>query len=98
MIEVILLLQAENDIQSAYNRYEDLQERRGDLFLAHLEFALGRLRLHPELGPVYRAPFRRLLIPDFPYGIFYNVQPTRIVVSAVLDLRKDPKEIRKRLS
>jgi hypothetical protein len=33
-----------------------------------------------------------MLIRDFPYGIFYEVQPKRIVVSAIIDLRQELRE------
>lgn len=39
-----------------------------------------------------------MLIRDFPYGIFYVVQPTRIVVSAVMDLRQNPETIRRKVT
>jgi hypothetical protein len=37
------------------------------------------------------------LVANFPFGIFYSVEGTRIVISAVLDLRQDPDRIRERL-
>jgi hypothetical protein len=33
----------------------------------------------------------------FPYGIFYEVYPARILVVAILDLRQDDSSIRQRL-
>jgi len=56
------------------------------------------LRQHPEIAPVYAGAYRRMLIRDFPYGIFYQVQPTRVIVVAILDLRQDPQRIRDKLS
>jgi len=97
MIELILLLQADLDIQAAFERYEDFQAGRGEVFLRQLDAALGLLRRHPEIAPVYAGPYRRMLIRDFPYGIFYQVQPSRVVVAAVVDLRQDPRTIRRKL-
>jgi hypothetical protein len=34
----------------------------------------------------------------FDHGIFYHIHGTRIVVTAVLDLRQDPTTIRRRLN
>jgi hypothetical protein len=62
-----------------------------------LDIALTLLRHHPEIAPVYAGPYRRMLIRDFPYGIFYQYQPTRLIVAAIMDLRQDPKTIRKKL-
>jgi hypothetical protein len=36
-------------------------------------------------------------VRDFPYGIFYDIQPTRIVVCAILDLRQNPEAIRRKV-
>ena len=48
------------------------------------------------IGRLYRGRYRRLLIPRYPFGIFYVVESNSIVVHAVLDLRQDPKKIRER--
>ena len=98
MKELILLLQADVDIQSAFDRYEEYQEGRGEVFLRQLDAALTLLRQHPEIGLVYRLPYRRLLIHDFPYGVFYAVEPSRLIVTAVMDLRQSPEAIRRKLS
>lgn len=95
--DLILLLQAEQDIQTGFNRYEDFQTGRGEVFLRHLDAALTLLRQHPELAPVYGGRYRRMLIRDFPYGIFYEVQSKRIVVGAIMDLRQNPETIRRKL-
>lgn len=97
MTELILLLQADLDIQGAFNRYEEFQQGRGEVFMRQLDAALTLLRQHPEIAPPYSGPYRRMLLRDFPYGIFYQVQPRRIVVAAVMDLRQDPDTIRRKL-
>jgi hypothetical protein len=53
MTDLILLLQADHDIQTAFNRYEEFQEGRGEVFMRHLEAALTLLRRHPEIAPIY---------------------------------------------
>ena len=97
MIDLILLLQADHDIQIAFNRYEEIQTGRGEVFMRHLDAALTLLRQHPEIAPVYGGPHRRMLIRDFPYGLFYEAQPKRIVVCAIMDLRQNPEAIRRKL-
>ena len=97
MMEIVLLLQADLDIQQAFNYYEDFQTGRGEVFLLHLDAALTLIRQHPEIAPVYGGVYRRLLVRDFPYGVFYQVQSARIIVAAVIDLRQDPERIRRKL-
>ena len=97
MTELILLSQADLDIQSAFARYEDYQTGRGEIFMHQLDAAFTLLREHPEMAPVYSGAYRRLLLKDFPFGIFYQVQPKRLLVAAILDLRQDPTTLRRRL-
>jgi plasmid stabilization system protein ParE len=98
MTDLVLLLQADRDIQTAFERYESYQAGRGEVFMRQLDVALTLLRYHPEIAPVYLGPYRRMLVRDFPYGIFYQVQPTRLIIAAIMDLRQDPQTIRKKLS
>ena len=97
MMESIFLLGAEIDLQQAFDYYEDLQEGRGDHLLGQLKLALGIVQRHPLIAPAYHGCYRRMLVRDFPLGIFYVVEPKRIIVAALLDLRQDPRSIRKRL-
>jgi hypothetical protein len=97
MVEVILVGRADADVQAAFNRLDDYQSGRGEVFIQQLDLALEFLRQNPEAAPVYAGPYRRMLLRNFPYGIFYQVQPRRVVVVAVLNLRQDPKRIRERL-
>ena len=76
MKDLILLLQADADIQSAFNRYEEYQSGRGEVFMRHFELALGLIRQNPEIAPIYEPPYRRILVTDFPFGVFYQVMPT----------------------
>jgi hypothetical protein len=39
MIELILLQRADVDIQAAFDRHEDCQEGRGEVFMRHLDAA-----------------------------------------------------------
>jgi plasmid stabilization system protein ParE len=97
MIDLILLLQADLDIQAAFERYENYQTGRGEVFMRQLDAALTLLRRNPEIAPAYEGAYRRMLIREFPYGIFYQVQPSRIVVAAIIDLRQDPRTIQRKL-
>jgi plasmid stabilization system protein ParE len=98
MMDLILLLSADLDIQAAFNRYENYQSGRGEVFLGKFNAAFEVLRQNPQMGSPYVAKHRRLLVRDFPYGIFYIETPKRLVVVAVLDLRQNPRSITKRIS
>jgi len=97
MKELVFLLSADIDIQEAYEYYEDYQEGRGTLFMSHLDAAFTYLRNFPEIAPLFHGRYRRLLIPRFPYGIFYTLESNRVIIAAVMNLQQNPAVIRRRL-
>ena len=97
MFELVILLQAELDIQNIFNRHEEFQEGRGELSINHLNLSFSLLERHPEAGPIYSGPYRRLLVRNFSYGIFYQVQPSRVIIAAVMDLRQRSQSIKQKL-
>lgn len=97
MAELVFLLSADLDIQQAYEFYEECQPGRGALFMRHLDAAFGHFRAFPEIDPLFHGKYRRLLVPRFPYGIFYTVESNRIVVAGVMHLRQNPEAILRRL-
>lgn len=86
LMEIVVLLAAESDIQAAFNRFEEYREGLGVKFLQELELAYEYLKRHPRIGRLYAKDRRRLLVPNFPYGIFYSLSGGRIIISAVLVL------------
>ena len=94
-MDVVLLLSAERDLQEAYNWVEEHRRGREQFFLQDVELRLEHLQKFPLIGRLYRG---RLLIPRYPFGIFYVVESNRIVVHTVPDLRQDPEKIRERFS
>jgi len=95
--ELVFLFSADADIQTAYEFYEAFQEGRGEVFMRHLDVALGRLRTFPEIAAPFYEAHRRLLVHGFPYGVFYTVEGRRIIIAGVMDLRQDPEMIRRSL-
>ncbi len=97
MVEVVFLLAAEMDVQAAYEWFDAQREGRGDQFLSHLKALESLLIKNPRMGVSVDSKIRKLLMPRFDYGIFYTIEGERIMVAAVLDLRRDPYFIRSRL-
>ena len=96
-MELLILARAEAEVLENQARLEDLTPGLGDRFSVRVEEALDRILDFPESGPVYSGAFRRLLVRDFPFGIFYSLEGRRAVVQALLDLRQDPRSIHRRL-
>lgn len=96
-LPVVFLAGADADLQAAFNRFEDYQEGLGAEFLTAVDAHLARISAFPHLAPAYLNTIRRQVMRGFPFGIFYQPLPTRIVIVAILDLRQDPERIRRRL-
>ncbi len=97
MRDLVFLLSAEIDIQKAYEYYENYQEGRGDLFLRHLDAAFARLRLFPSIAPLFHGSYCRLLVPRYPYGIFFTLETPRIIVVAITHFQQNPSDLLRRL-
>lgn len=96
-LPVVFLSGADTDLQAVFNQFEDYREGFGSEFMAALEAHLAHLAVFPLLAPIYLRTVRRRVMHGFPYGIFYEPQPTRLIIVAILDLRQDPERIRRRL-
>lgn len=97
MSETIWTLGADMDVQSIYERLEKLEEGMGDRFYAEVLEDLNLLESFPEIGSlVYADKVRRVLVFNRNYGLYYVVEKNRLVIHALLDLRQDPDQIRRR--
>ena len=96
-LPVELLSGADADLQQIFNQFEEYREGFGVEFMTAVDAHLARIAVFPEIAPIYFERIRRQVMQRFPFGIFYEAYPTRVVVVAILDLRQDPAEIQNRL-
>ncbi len=97
MREIVWTLQAQVQLQQIYELFENLTPESGERFLEEVDEVLDLLKDFPTLCRTYVPPFRRKLVHDGSYGIFYVPQDRGIVVHAIEDLRQDPERIRRNL-
>jgi len=97
ILPVEFLSGADAELQGIFNRYEEYREGFGVEFMTAVDAYLARIAFSPQIAPLYFKKVRRQVMQGFPYGIFYEPHPTRILVAAILDLRQDPQKIRRRL-
>ena len=96
-LRVEFLSGADADLQEIFNRFEDYRQGFGAEFITVVDAYLARIAVFPEIAPIYFESIRRQVMQRFPYGIFYESEPTRILVAAILDLRQDEQQILRRL-
>ncbi len=88
---------ARNDLVQGYEFYEESEEGLGEYFLASLYADIESLRIFGGIHRKEYSSLHRALSRKFPFAIYYAVEMGEVVVKAVLDCRRDPSWIRKRL-
>ncbi len=82
--------EAVDDIQVAYNHYEDRKLGLGKRFLDTLEIYIERVHKYPEHYQVKRKPYREAFIKDFPYLIIYKIEENKIIIYAIFNTWRNP--------
>jgi len=81
---------AKVDIRAAARRYELQQPGLGREFVAEVDAALNRVAENPLQYQVLHREARRAIVHRFPYGVFYRIEASNIVVFCVSHLHRDP--------
>ena len=89
--------EAEDEFTSAAQFYERQTEGLGLDFITTVQRTYERLLESPASGPPFGRRLRRLLVPKFPFGLLYRVEPERIYIIAVMHLHRQPGYWRSRL-
>jgi toxin ParE1/3/4 len=89
--QIIITPGAEADLDDAFQWYEEKSPGLGEDFIHCVDASLTSIQYNPwQYQKVYKN-IRRALTHRFPYGIFYIIEESRIVVLAVLHAKRDPK-------
>lgn len=94
--DLIVRPEAELDIKDAFAWYEERSFGLGAQFLAEIDQALLLMAREPDIYQKVHRSVRRALTHRFPYGIFYVVEPNRIVVLAVMHTARHPSKWKNR--
>jgi len=95
--EVVLLARAEIHFHEVYAQLAAHSFARAERFDSVVEEALQQLATYPRSGPESFEKYRRLLLVEFPFAIYYIIEGERIFIHALLDTRQSPESIRRQL-
>jgi plasmid stabilization system protein ParE len=95
-VKLVILPSARDDLAEGFEFYEKQEPGIGTYFLESLFSDIDSLRL---FGGVHRQVFgfHRLLAARFPYAIYYSMDSETVFIRAILDCRRDPHSIRRKL-
>lgn len=95
-MRVKILDAAEEDLVEGYRFYERKSPGLGTYFLDSLYSDIDSLAYFPGIHRVVFG-YYRLLSRRFPFAVYYKIVEDEVLVTAVLDCRRNPSWTRERL-
>ena len=96
-MRIKILSVAENDLEEGHRFYESQADGLGTYFLDTLYSDIDSLAYFAGMHRVVLG-YHRLLSKRFPFAVYYRVADNDVTIFAVLDCRRNPSWIRKKLS
>ncbi len=95
--ELIILPDAQNDINTAYYFYEGREQGLGEKFLEVLDFEFDRMKENPDLFQIAFGRYRRVVIHKFPFIIYYVFEDAKLIIYSVFHTSQDIEKLTDRL-
>lgn len=95
-MKVKILDAAETDLEGGYRFYERQSTGLGSYFLDSLYSDIDSLSYFGGIHQVVLG-YHRLLSKRFPFAVYYKLVRQEVLVTAVLDCRRNPSWIREKL-
>jgi len=92
-VTVEFLPQARTEWVEAISYYNEQRSDLGYEFALEVDRTLERVHQFPHAWALIAERTRRALVDRFPYGILYYVDGDTIVVTAVMNLRREPRSV-----
>ena len=96
-MKIKILTSANQDLIDGYHFYEKQAQGLGTYFLNTLFSDVDSLKISGGIHPIYFDKYFRLLSKKFPFAIYYRIKKNTALVYAVLDCRRNPAWLRKKL-
>jgi len=96
-MKIELLAEAVEDLVEGHHFYEEQQSGLGAYFLESLYADISSLQLYAGIHRKAYGDLHRMLSKRFPYAVFYTFTGNTVYIRAVVDCRRNPAWIRKKL-
>ena len=97
MKQVVFHVEAEKELIASAEYYENRQTHLGTRFLLSIQESIAHIILNPRIYQKCLDEIRKCRVHTFPYGIIYEEFPDRIVIYAIVHLKRKPGYWKKRL-
>lgn len=95
--ELIIVPEAQQDVDEAYGWYEDRRLGLGEEFLSCVDACIQTICRMPELHSKVHEEYRRALVRRFPYAVFYEYTGAKVTVYSIFHTSQDPDKWHNRL-
>ena len=95
-MRILISADAENDLIPGARFYDSLEHGLGAYFIDSLLSDIDSLHLYAGIH-VKVLGYYRLVSHRFPHAVYYSLEDDVLSIPAVLDCRRDPETIRKRI-
>ena len=86
------------DLSDSFIWYEEQERGLGDRFILAIEESFEVIKRNPFIFPIVKNDVRRKLVRKFPYIIYYYMYSENIIIIGVLHSKRNPDELRSRIS
>ena len=87
---LIIKEEAIQDLQVAYDYYEEQKSGLGERFLDVIELHLEQVQAHPLHYPTKKKTFREAVVKKFPFIIVFEMEQDTLVVYAIFHTFRNP--------
>lgn len=78
------------ELRHAVRYYEKRENGLGTIFLNEIEAVVNRILQNPAAWHQLSPRTRRCRTHRFPFGLIYQIHTDHILITSVMDLRRDP--------
>jgi plasmid stabilization system protein ParE len=89
-MKIFLHSRAADELRRIIEHYDEEQPGLGRDFVRQFDQVVELCRQHPNIGPIFAAPHRRLVLRRFPYNIIYRVDGDAIRIVAIAHQHREP--------
>lgn len=86
-----------DDLAEAFHWYEEQGEGLGHALVRNYFAAIEAVARNPEIFLKAHADFRRVLLPRFPYALYFRIEQNVIVFVLLFACVRNPRLLRKKL-
>ena len=91
--KIVIATEADDEINTAYFRYEGEQTGLGERFLAALRRSIYSAASQPDFYPIRFDTFRRIKVSKFPYVIYFEHDDEHLKVQSVFHESRNPSDL-----